>query len=216
MGFCTDDDKPVRFRQTGMKSGISLTMLTTSAREPLQDMKKAVVRKTLRRTLIVACLTIGACDSADKSAQSNEAQRPLPFDRAEISDITPMLDGAAYAKSSDARLWYLRGNKAVQVKALGNASQKLPQFLEVTPVLDGGAYVTSLQPESGLWFLHAEYAEKVSEVPSLAELLVPQRISDKAFYALYLSEHKKRKEAEYRAENPEPPETPDEDSGSYP
>lgn len=114
-----------------------------------------------------------------------------------------MLDGSAYAKSSDSRLWYLRGNKAVRVTNLADASQKLPVFSEITPVLDGSAYATSWEDESGLWYLHAEHAEKVTEVASLAGSQATLNIPDKAFYALYLAEHKKRKDAEYRAENPD-------------
>lgn len=124
-----------------------------------------------------------------------------------------MLDGSAYAKSSDSRLWYLRGNKAARVTALADASQKLPEFSEITPVLDGGAYATSWEKESGLWYLRAEHAEKVTEVSPLADAVPPLTISDKAFYALYLSERKKRKDAEYRADNPaefaEPPDPPE-------
>ena len=124
-----------------------------------------------------------------------------------------MLDGSAYAKSSDSRLWYVRGSRAVLVSAVANAPQKLPEFSEIIPVLDGGAYATSWEAESGLWYLHAERAEKVSEVGSLADSTTPLKVSDKAFYALYLSEHKKRKAAEYRADNPadfaEPPDPPD-------
>ena len=113
-----------------------------------------------------------------------------------------MLDGSAYAKSFDSRLWYLRGNKAVRVSALADASKKLPEFAEITPVLDGSAYATSWEAESGLWYLRAEHAEKVIEVASLADSRAPLKISDRAFYALYLSERKKRKDAENRAENP--------------
>ena len=124
-----------------------------------------------------------------------------------------MLDGSAYAKDSDSRLWYLRGNKAVRVTALADASQKLPEFFEITPVLDGGAYATSWEKESGLWYLRAEHAEKVTEVSSLADSDALLKSSDRAFYALYLSERKKRKDAEYRADNPADfaPDPPEED-----
>ena len=115
-----------------------------------------------------------------------------------------MLDGSAYAISADSDLWYLRGNKAVRVTALADASQKLPKFFEITPVLDGAAYATSLEKESSLWYLHAEHAEKVTEVSSLADAAAPLKISDKAFYALYLSERKKRKDMEQP--DPDPPE----------
>ena len=122
-----------------------------------------------------------------------------------------MLDGSAYATDSDSRLWYLRGNKAIQVTAQTNASQKLPKFSEITPVLDGGAYATSWEAESGLWYLRAEHAEKVTEVSSLPDSGARLKGSDRAFYALYLSERKKRKDLEDSVDNPandapEPPE----------
>lgn len=124
-----------------------------------------------------------------------------------------MLDGSAYAKSSDSRLWYLRGNKAFRVTAIADALQKLPEFSEITAVLDGGAYATSSKEESGLWYLRADHAEKVTEVSSLTDSGRSLKISDRAFYALYLSEHKKRKEAEYRADHPAEfaPDPPEED-----
>jgi hypothetical protein len=113
-----------------------------------------------------------------------------------------MLDGSAYAMDLASRLWYLRGSKAVRVTALAGTSQKMPEFDEITPVLDGGAYATSIGKAGGLWYLRAEHAEKVTEVPSLADAGERPQISDKAFYALYLSERKKRQDAEERADNP--------------
>ena len=124
-----------------------------------------------------------------------------------------MLDGSAYAMDLDSRLWYLRGSKAVRVTALTGTSQKVPEFYEITPVLDGGAYGTSIEKAAGLWYLRAEHAEKVTEVPSLADSGERPQISDKAFYALYLSERKKRQDAEERADNP--PEAEDDSSSDW-
>ena len=153
----------------------------------------------LRRKIRTAARRISAT-----LKQNKKYPKPPPtFANAKFSEITPMLDGSAYAQSSDSRLWYLRGNKAVRVTNLADASQKLPVFSEITPVLDGSAYATSREDESGLWYLHAEHAEKVAEVASLADSQATLKIPDKAFYALYLAEHKKRKDAEYRADNPE-------------
>jgi len=113
-----------------------------------------------------------------------------------------MLDGSAYATDLSSRLWYLRGSKAVRVTARAGTSQNVPEFSEITPVLDGGAYATSLEKAAGLWYLRAEHAEKVMEVSSLADSGERLQISDKVFYALYLSERKKRQDAEERADNP--------------
>jgi hypothetical protein len=158
-----------------------------------------------RAILVFACAALVSCNAKKKPADKPSP----PFDRAEFSEVTPMLDGSAYAKSSDSRFWYLRGNKAVRVTALADASQKLPEFSEITPVLDGGAYATSSEKESGLWYLRAEHAEKVTEVSSLPDAATRLKIPDKAFYALYLSERKKRKDAEYLAENPAESADPD-------
>ena len=132
----------------------------------------------------------------------NASKPLLPFNRAGFLEITPMLDGSAYAKAFDSRLWYLRGNKAVLVTAIAGTLQKMPELSEITAVLDGGAYAISSEEDSGLWYLHAEVGEKVTEVSSLANSGTPREISDKAFYALYLSERKKRKDAEHRIDNP--------------
>jgi len=113
-----------------------------------------------------------------------------------------MLDGSAYAQDIYERLWYLRGNKAVRVTVAGDASAKLPEFIELTPVLDGAAYASSWDDGSGLWYLKGEHAEKVTESSSLALNDSVKEFSDRPFYALYLAERKKRKEAEMRAENP--------------
>jgi hypothetical protein len=124
-----------------------------------------------------------------------------------------MLDGSAYAMDLDSRLWYLRGSKAVRVTALTGTSQKVPEFSEITPVLDGGAYATSLEKDAGLWYLRAEHAEKITETLSLGGSGERPQISDKAFYALYLSERKKRQDAEERADNP--PEAADASSSDW-
>ena len=132
---------------------------------------------------------------------------PPPFDKTAFTEITPLLDGSAYAKSRDRRLWYLRGNKAVRVESVSGASQKLPAFSEITPLLEGDAYATTdtgKKTDSGIWYLHAERAERVSEVPSLAESGPRAKVSAKAFYALYLSERKKRQASEFDTE-PDPP-----------
>ena len=165
-------------------------------------MKTIFLNKSSRAFLILVCIAFPACNSKKQSALSN-ASKPLPpFNRAGFLDIIPMSDGSAYAKAFDSRLWYLRGNNAVLVTARAGTSHKLPELSEITAVLDGGAYAISSDENSGLWYLHAEVGEKVTEVSSLANSSTPREISDRAFYALYLSEHKKRKDAEHRIDKP--------------
>lgn len=110
-----------------------------------------------------------------------------------------MADGSAYAADCDSRIWFLHGNKAVQVTVGSKSQQKLPLLSDITPLLDGGAYAISLDT-GGLWYLRAEHAESVTEVPSIVGAGASLKMPEKNFFALYLTERKKRKDAEARAE----------------
>ncbi len=109
--------------------------------------------------------------------------------------MTPMADGSAYATSIDSRLWYLKGNKAVQVSNRNDASKALPEFLDLNPAVDGSAYALSWE-ETGIWHLRGEFAEKVAEVPSLADADRRPQVATNAYFALYLAERRKRISAE--------------------
>jgi hypothetical protein len=161
-------------------------------------------KRIVKSNLLIIALSgviLSSCGSKEHAAPS-DASKPPPFDHTVFSEVTPMLDGSAYATSGDSRLWYLRGNKALSVTALGEVSQEVPKFAEITPVLDGSAYATPVQSNAGLWHLHAEHAEKVTEVTALTDAGERPEVSARAFYALYLSEHKKRKAAEDIVNNP--------------
>jgi hypothetical protein len=158
---------------------------------------------------------LSSCGENDHPAASHPSKPPPQFDQTQFEEITPMLDGSAYASSIDSRLWYLRGNKAVRVTVSGDASQSVPRFSDITAVLDGSAYATAFG--GGVWYLHAEYAERANEGTSVTDTDEQPKVSDKAFYALYLSEHKKRKEAQDIIDNP--PDSSDDlpdDSDPYP
>ncbi len=173
-------------------------------------MKAVSLQTSPRVALVIVCLTLVSCNSKKRSAVS-DVSKPPPFSRADFSEITPMLDGSAYAKSSDSRIWYLRGDKAVRVSVTADARQKMPEFSEITAVLDGGAYAVSLESDSGLWYLRAEHAQKVVEVSSFADSDKSPKVAERAFYALYLSERKKRMDAEHRSENNSAPDPGDRD-----
>jgi len=160
-------------------------------------------------SLSASCLVLIACSNSDKSKESSNKRDP--FDRAAFTELTPLTDGSVYAKSADGQLWYIRGNRAVHIVSL-TESVKLPEVFDITPALDGSAYLSN-GIDGGLWHLRGEAVEKVLEVPSFASR-TGERNSEYRFYALYLAEHKKRKEAEYRAENP--PDRSDEDESDYP
>lgn len=166
---------------------------------------RLILRLCSAGVLVLVCAFSVSCDRKKKEVVSQVPKPPPAFADTEFDEITPMLDGSAYAKDIYSRLWYLRGNKAVRVTVVGDASAKLPEFVELTPVLDGAAYAYSWDDGSGLWHLKGEHAEKVTEAVSLALNAEDKTISERAFYALYLSERKKRKEAESRADNPPEP-----------
>jgi hypothetical protein len=50
-----------------------------------------------------------------------------------------------------------------------------------------------------------DHAERVVEVEALTYTTSATKVPDKGFYALYLAEHKKLKDAEWRLENPPEP-----------
>lgn len=152
--------------------------------------------------LVCACAFLVSCDNK-KPASDSERPKPQPtLHNAMFLEVTPLLDGSAYAKSFDSGLWYLRSNKAVRVTIVGSESERTPLLLEITPVLDGGAYATSFGTNFGLWYLQGDRAERVTEVKALADAGERPKISDKVLYALYLSERQKRKEAETRGRSP--------------
>jgi hypothetical protein len=166
----------------------------------------------MKTKLIIIGLAMVILCSCDDKKQTTGSTAPLPmppFDHATISELTPMSDGSAYASSADSRLWYIRGDKAVRVTIGNDVSRQLPEFSEITPAADGSAYGVPLNSDDGLWHLHAEHAEKISEVTSLADLGPLPKTSDKVSYSLYLSEHKKRKVAEDRLDEIQNPPEPD-------
>ncbi|MSU62641.1 MAG: hypothetical protein EXS31_09620 [Pedosphaera sp.] len=158
-------------------------------------MKTNSLQAAARVMLVLACIALTSCDAKKETAKVAVAETPETFEHARFLEVTPMSDGSAYVISTDFLLWYVRSNKAVRVTTPADASQKLPNFLEITPILDG-AYATSLEMDSGLWYLHAEHAEKVTEVGTLGDAAKTWQIPEKSFYALYLSERKKRIDAE--------------------
>jgi len=173
----------------------------------VESMIQSIVKNTLRTNLgaiilAIVCVFIVSCDNKKTSTNLEVPKPPPTLANAMLLEVTPMLDGSAYAKSLDSGLWYLRSNKAVRVTVVGSESTRLPSFMEITPVLDGGAYATSWETNFGLWYLRADRAEKVTEVKSLADARELPKISNEAVYALYLAERQKRKVAEERAENP--------------
>jgi hypothetical protein len=72
-------------------------------------------------------------------------------------------------------------------------------------LLDGGAYAYSVTDKSSFWHIHADVAERVTEVPSLSS--VPPLAPLSAF-PLYIAERQKRLQAEKELEErPNPDDT---------
>ena len=164
---------------------------------------------SLSLLVLITCPFISACSK--KTAEEPKAS--FPFAQARFSDVTPTADGSAYVSDGDSRLWYVQRNQAVRVR-LPDPSKELPKSFDIVPVLDGSAYLIDTDGDQGLWHLIREHAERVGEVGALVSSHQPVDISEKAFYALYLAEHKKRKQMQDLIENP--PEQDDSgDDGRY-
>jgi hypothetical protein len=126
-----------------------------------------------------------------------------------FTSVTPTADGGAYAIGFDSGLWYLRGTQAVKVRfpdLPADAADTFLVTLQITPLLDGGAYAHSMMDKS-FWHLHADNAERVSEVSSLSNM--PPVVPLSAF-PLYIAERQKRLQAEEeRDERPNPDDRPE-------
>jgi hypothetical protein len=168
----------------------------------MHDMNLEMHRAKIGVFVMVAlCIFLVSC-SEKKSASKQDKPKTQPsLHNAMFLEITPLSDGSAYAKSFDSGLWYLRSNQAVRVTITGSESANMPLLMEITPILDGGAYATSFETNFSLWYLQGSHAEKVTEVKSLADADERLKVSDRAIFALYLSERQKRKAAEARAED---------------
>src|SRR5262249_17299503 len=139
---------------------------------------------------------------------------PPAFSQTHFSEVTPMVDGSAYVSDTDSRLWYVRGNEAVRVHVSG-ASKDLPELFDLAPALDASAYLTNMAGEGGLWHLIRERAERVVEVEAMDYPKQTSKLSDKGFYALYIAEHKKRKQMEQDATSAAESESEDSEGPSY-
>jgi hypothetical protein len=115
---------------------------------------------------------------------------------------------------ADSRLWYVRGSEAVRVRLPGT-SKELPESFEIAPALDGSAYLTDTVGDRGLWHLIRERVERVVEVGALDYSNRSLKIPDKGFFALYLAEHKKRKQMEELVDNPPEPDDSGDDAGPW-
>jgi hypothetical protein len=161
-------------------------------------------------TLFVIMLMLASCDRAKtKQAQT----QPASFRDNIFANVTPTADGGAYA-IGDSALWYLRRSSSVKVRFSNlpiDTDDRFFATLQITPLLDGGAYAYSTADKSAFWYVHADIAERVTEVSSLSSVAPVAPISA---FPLYIAERQKRLQAEQELEEySNPPD--DEPSESY-
>lgn len=147
--------------------------------------------------LALVALTAG-CRSEKPQQHTSESREPTSIQTAYLDDVVPLVNGGAYAVGND-YIWYLKGQTAVRVRALGDSASRA-EFasafsLDVQPTVDGGAYALSLT--GGIWRLEADSALPVREAASIpADTTIPRRASDSLGWLLYARERRERAAAE--------------------
>lgn len=145
----------------------------------------------------IVLLTISANCNRTEKAKGDDLQRrePVGFSDLLFTEVTPTVDGGAYAIGLDSGLWYLRESEAVMVRFQDLAGKEADAFflgLRITPLADGGAIAYS-ETEKSLWYLREEKARKVIDVPALTTKPISGPVSA---FPLYVTEREKRLRAE--------------------
>lgn len=148
-------------------------------------------------TVVLASLICG-CEEHKKPVATKVRAKPTSFSESDFLSLTPTLDGAIYALDFEGRLWYVKDGNAFQVRAPEGA---LPDFDDIIPSTDGSAYASSFG--GGLWHLSADSAKRVTADRRAASSVPAAIPNGAAAFALYVSERKKRLNAEARAEEAE-------------
>jgi hypothetical protein len=169
-----------------------------------------VVNTKFPALLVIMLIALAGCDRAKTKQAQTQSHKPASFRDNIFASVTPTADGGAYAIGGSA-LWYLRHSQAVKVRFPNLPIDTDDTFfatLEITPLLDGGAYAHSTTDKSSFWYIRADIAERVTEVPSLSS--VPP-VAPLSAFPLYIAERQKRLKAEKeREERPNPDEEPPE------
>ena len=112
--------------------------------------------------------------------------------------MIPAIDGGMYAVAeSDGVVWFIKEDKAVQVKAFPDA------FLsDISPSVEGGIYVRAeANAETSLWYIKRTTATKVQEESRPpAENTSSLNSRERWLWALWQQERVKRKAAESERE----------------
>ena len=172
-----------------------------------------VVNTKFPTLFVIMLIALASCDRAKTKQAQTQPHKPASFRDNIFAGVTPTADGGAYA-IGDSALWYLRRSSSVKVRFSNLPIDTADRFfatLEITPLLDGGAYASSTADKSAFWYIHADIAERVTEVPSLSSVAPVAPISA---FALYIAERQKRLKVEQELEErSNPPD--DEPSESY-
>ena len=151
-----------------------------------------VVNTKFPTLFVIMLIALASCDRAKtKQAQT----QPASFRDNIFASVTPTADGGAYAIGHSA-LWYLRRSSSVKVRFSNlpiDTDDRFFATLEITPLLDGGAYAYSTADKSAFWYIHADIAERVTEVPSLSSVAP---VAPTSAFPLYIAERQKRLQAE--------------------
>ena len=157
-------------------------------------------------------IALAGCDREKTNQAQTQPHKPASFRENIFASVTPTADGGAYA-IGDSALWYLRRSSAVKVRFSSSPIDTDHRFfatIEITPSLDGGAYAYSAADKSAFWYIHADIAERVPELPSLSSVAP---VAPKSAFPLYIAERQKRLKAEQELEDG--PNPNDEPSESY-
>ena len=170
-----------------------------------------VVNPKFPTLFVIMLIALASCDQAKTKHTQTQPHKPASFRDNIFASITPTADGGAYA-IGDSALWYLRRSSTVKVRFSNLPIDTDDTFfatLEITPLVDGGAYAYSPADKSAFWYIRADIAERVTEVPSLSSAAP---VAPPSAFALYIAERQKRLKAEQELEerpNPADDEPPD-------
>lgn len=142
---------------------------------------------------VVAALLLAACEQPNDSKRSEDkrdaSDQSKGFTALLSPEITPDVNGGAYASSLRGEIWYVHGDKAARVKGL---PMNLFPF-EIVPSVDGGAYAVTFS--EGIWYLRKDTASRVTESEEFEQSESVGRITNAnlAYFALWQSEKATRR-----------------------
>ena len=130
--------------------------------------------------------------------RARETKKPPPspptLENATLLNLVPLAEGGLYAINEvEGIIWYVNQNKAVRINGFPAGF-----VLGISPTADGGAYVQVQRgnPSDGLWYLKADTAIKVQEVPSVANDKMTLNSRERWLWAMWQHEWLRRQKEE--------------------